>query len=363
MEGVAVVVGWSALVIAGFTLWQELRTIATAPRKVLARPVRGTEITADQLLPGAALVVGVVAGLHLMAFELPFFSLYGGALPAVPFTDAGTIGAASLVLASLMVGAIVGGRPAQRASFIAAGAIMAYLVPFEVALWAVVVLWAGLGILSTVVARRDPEGGDLFLGAALLLTGAAATVALEGVAPTSRLVVGEAPVEVAVALQSFLALGASRLRWWPSRSTGRPRRWARWSGVLAGASFVYLASIAVVDVAATQVGGSASIEELRTWGQVGLSVLWAVLGLVAFVAGLQRRFPELRQAGLVLLGLATLKVFLVDLAALDVAYRVVSLIALGLLLLAGAGLWQRLQPRPDRAAPTTATPKPDDTPA
>ena len=133
--------------------------------------------------------------------------------------------------------------------------------------------------------------------------------------------------------------------------------------MIAGASFVYLASIAVVDVAATQVGGSVPIEELRTWGQVALSVLWAVLGLLAFVAGLQRRLPELRHAGLVLLGLATLKVFLVDLAALDVAYRVVSLIALGLLLLASAGLWQRLQPRPDTAEPVGPVPLPGDPPA
>ena len=40
------------------------------------------------------------------------------------------------------------------------------------------------------------------------------------------------------------------------------------------------------------------------------------------------------------------KVFLIDLSALDVAYRVISLIVLGLLLLASAWLWQRLQPGP-----------------
>ena len=155
LDGAAVVVGWSALVIAGFTLWRELRTIATAPPRVLARPFGWMAITADQLLPGAALLVGGVAALHLMVFELPFVDLGDAVLPAVPFIDVGTIGAASLALAALLVGAIVGGRPAQRASFIAAGAIAAYLVPFEVSLWAVVVLWAGLGVLSTVMARRD----------------------------------------------------------------------------------------------------------------------------------------------------------------------------------------------------------------
>ena len=126
--------------------------------------------------------------------------------------------------------------------------------------------------------------------------------------------------------------------------------------VAAGVSFVYLASVALVDVVATQVGGSVSIEELRTWGQVGLSVLWAILGVLAFVGGMQRRIPELRIAGLALLGLATVKVFLFDLSALDVAYRVISLIALGLLLLASAWLWQRNQP--GRDTPTPAGPLP-----
>ena len=64
-----------------------------------------------------------------------------------------------------------------------------------------------------------------------------------------------------------------------------------------------------------------------------------------------------------LLGLATIKVFLVDLSGLDVAYRVVSLIALGVLLLVGAGLWQRAQPGKDSADPErSARPPPTITP-
>jgi uncharacterized membrane protein len=75
--------------------------------------------------------------------------------------------------------------------------------------------------------------------------------------------------------------------------------------------------------------------------------------LVAFVIGLRRRAAELRLGGLGLLGIATIKVFLFDLAALEIAYRVISLIALGLLLLASAWIWQRLQPgkEPERGDP------------
>jgi uncharacterized membrane protein len=108
---------------------------------------------------------------------------------------------------------------------------------------------------------------------------------------------------------------------------------------------LYVLSVAVVDVVGTQVGGPVTTDELRTQGQVALSVLSAVLGVIAFVAGLQLRIDDLRRGGLTLLALATVKVFLFDLSGLDVAYRVISLIVLGLLLLASAWIWQRLQPR------------------
>lgn len=71
-------------------------------------------------------------------------------------------------------------------------------------------------------------------------------------------------------------------------------------------------------------------------------------GAVLFGAALVRRIGVARQCGLALLALATGKVFLVDLSSLDVAYRVLSLVGLGLLLLGCAYAYQRL--RPDRVA-------------
>ena len=352
LDGVDLVVGWSVLLVAGFALWRGLRTVATAPRRVIDRSL-GIGWTADMALPIAALVVGCVAVLHLMFFDLPVWDLGDAALPAVPFTDAGTIGALSLAAAALLAGFVVNTRWALRASMITVSAIVAYLAPFEVAPWAVVVVWAGLAIHSTVLTRWDAKGLHLYVVTALVLDGMAATLALAEVAPPARLVV-QAAVDGAMALQSMAALAAVTIALVAIARAGRPETWARWVMVAAGVSFVYLASVALVDVVATQVGGSVSIEELRTWGQVGLSVLWAILGVVAFVGGMQRRIPELRLAGLALLGLATVKVFLFDLSALDVAYRVISLIALGLLLLASAWLWQRNQP--GRDTPTPAGP-------
>ena len=350
LDDVALVVGWSALFVAGIALWRGLRTVATATRRVVDRTF-GINWSIDMVLPAAALIVAGLATLHLVGIELPFWHL-DDPLPAVPFIDEGTIGALALVATALVVGSIANGRWNLRASIIVAGAFVAYLVPFQVASWAVVVAWAGLAIHWAFLARRDAVGRRLFLVAALALNSYAALLILDEVAPTSRLVVGNTFVDGVVALQTLAALASVTLTWAAIARFGRPDRWARWIALLAGVSFVYLTSVLVVDAVAMQAGGAVSTEELRLRGQVALSVLWAILGVVAFVGGLQRRLPELRHAGLALLGLATLKVFLFDLSALDVAYRVISLIALGLLLLASAGLWQRNQPR--REAPTSA---------
>ena len=116
-----------------------------------------------------------------------------------------------------------------------------------------------------------------------------------------------------------------------------------------GVEIVYLVSIAVVDIFATQVGGATALEELRWQSQAALSVAWAIVGMIAFVAGLRLERAELRIGGLVLLGLTTVKVFAIDLAALDVAYKVLALFGLGLVLVVSGGLWQRLHVRPPRA--------------
>jgi uncharacterized membrane protein len=54
---------------------------------------------------------------------------------------------------------------------------------------------------------------------------------------------------------------------------------------------------------------------------------------------------RLRQGALALLALTAGKVFIYDLASLDSMARVGSLVGLGVLLLAGGLMWQRVRPR------------------
>lgn len=105
----------------------------------------------------------------------------------------------------------------------------------------------------------------------------------------------------------------------------------------AGALVVYLPSIAIVDLTTT-----GDVEPGQT-PQVLLSAFWSLTGLAALVYGLLRDDRRFRIGGLALLGIAIAKVYLYDLAELDEIYRVLSFIALGLLLLASAFAYQRIR--------------------
>ena len=67
--------------------------------------------------------------------------------------------------------------------------------------------------------------------------------------------------------------------------------------------------------------------------QLGLSLLWTIYATFLILMGVRKASPPLRWQGLALLGLAVGKVFLYDLSSLEKAYRIVSFVVLGLLLL------------------------------
>lgn len=85
-----------------------------------------------------------------------------------------------------------------------------------------------------------------------------------------------------------------------------------------------------------------------------LSVTWAAYATILVVIGLRRQFPPLRLFAMVVLALTIAKVFTVDLAQLQRAYRVVSVLVLGLLLLLTSYLYQRA-----RAGTRIGLPRPD----
>ncbi len=122
------------------------------------------------------------------------------------------------------------------------------------------------------------------------------------------------------------------------------------SGLLA----LYAASLAVME-AAERLGG-ADLHAKFQRGETLVSALWALVALALLSTGLTRRTKELRDGGLALLGLALAKLFLFDLSQLSSLARAASFLAVGLALLAGGVLVQRLALRAKLPPAGTAHP-------
>jgi uncharacterized membrane protein len=195
---------------------------------------------------------------------------------------------------------------------------------------ALVVGWSAEAVILTWVARRTGERRALVFGVAFLGLAVLHTVSYE--APPHALLDGVESLGPALAATLSVGVAALLMGLLVNR---------RDLGMLlfatAGVAFVYAASLGIVDV----IQGD-EVERSQT-AQVVLSAFWAGLGLVAIVVGLVRDVRELRYGGLALLGLGVAKLFLYDLAELDEIYRVLSFVAVGLLLLTGAYAYQRVR--------------------
>jgi hypothetical protein len=199
--------------------------------------------------------------------------------------------------------------------------------------------WAFEALALVELGRRAKDrlawyGGIAFLGLACLHV-----VVVE--APLRALVAG-APDLAAAAI----ALGAVSVVSARAAVGAEPASFTR-GAFLAGAALaaLYLASVAVV-TAVLPMGSTAYAFDLSVHqlGQMLVSALWGLAGMVALIVGLRRRLVGLRLGALGLLFLAAGKVFLFDLAALDSVYRVGSVSAFGILALAAAFAHQRLRP-------------------
>jgi uncharacterized membrane protein len=117
-------------------------------------------------------------------------------------------------------------------------------------------------------------------------------------------------------------------------------------------SLVYLGSVEIVNAFQPGAGAGSgafgdSIGEfgVRQQGQALLSGFWAVTSLGAIVYGLLNSVKEIRYAGLALLVVAVAKIVLFDLTSLAAAYRTVSFIAVGAILLLAAFAYQNIKTR------------------
>ncbi len=195
---------------------------------------------------------------------------------------------------------------------------------------ALVAAWSAEAAILAWVARTTGEQRALVFSGAFLVLAGLHTLLDE--APSEALVEGVGNLNTAIVAVLCVAISAVIM--------GALVEWPDLRMLLlavAAVGFVYAASLLIVDV----IQGDA-LERSQT-AQVALSCFWGVVGLAAIVAGLVRDARELRFGGLALLGLGVAKLFLYDLSELDELYRVLSFVAVGLLLLGGAYAYQRVR--------------------
>lgn len=300
--------------------------------------LRAQQLDLDVPIATGTAVIGWAAAL-VLAVTGPLGASYLGerVLPQVPFTDLAALEGALLVGALLATVRWLEFLPGRRVAAMAAALVAVHVVALEVQADLDVVLWLGIAALAMAAARLDAAGSTWYRWLAAAIATLAVLAAFIVVAPGSRLWVSEQAWPV---YQPLLPL------WWLALAViaslaglGARRATSARAGALlnlaAVATAVYAVSVAVVDVFAGRTG-SAATEELAKQAQVGLSVWWTAAGAGLLVTGLARAIPLARHAGFALLGLATAKVVLVDMASMDVAYRALVLFGLGLLLLASA---------------------------
>ena len=82
-------------------------------------------------------------------------------------------------------------------------------------------------------------------------------------------------------------------------------------------------------------------QALENGKQLAYSVLWGIYSVTLIVVGIVKRFRDIRLFAMALFAVTIAKVFLIDLSSLERAYRVLSMIALGAVLLLAAFLYQR----------------------
>lgn len=350
-SGLLLVGLWSALFVVLVGVDQRLimpRLELPDPGKDIVRYTAARPI----LLAG---VISMFAGIgHLLLVELGENELGLVQTSGTPFWDQASAAAAILIVAFVVVGFLARSTRSRRWTTTCAFVIAAYLVPFELGPAASVVAWSVLAVASLGLVRIDAGAYlryGIFSGAVLSL---ASLVALVEVAPPDRLGVSAAsainhPIFWSAATASIGSVAVALV---VAGFVFRSRQIARVIWLLAAASAVYLVSIGAVDEFQSRLGGATAVEELQKQAQVTLSILWAVLGGAALVAGLWRQVTVVRGAGLALLAIVTAKVFVYDLSSLDAAYRVLSFIGLGVLLLVVAYLYQHIGPRRRTPAPT-----------
>jgi len=204
-------------------------------------------------------------------------------------------------------------------------------------------LWFLAGILllrrATSLAEPNARIALALLGAAslqaVLLQALAFNPVLTGDPVGSWPLVNQLPLQFGIPALAFA---------WLARNPGGllPAKSHPLLSAMAALAGLFLFALVTLEVRQLFHGSNLSALVIRDDENIAYSVLWLAFGAATIAAGFVRRRLALRQAGMGLLVVVLLKVFLWDMSALDGLYRVGSFLGLGLSLLGVSFLYQRL---------------------
>ena len=263
----------------------------------------------------------------------------GGSSQLVVMLAVGTLAASSLACGHL----VSASRSSLASGLNALGlAAIAYLTFVGLTGSALVAAWAFEGAALAQLYRQTDDEAARYGGLGFLALAAGHVVVFD--APPTSLVIGAPSLVTAAVAIGAVAVATFRIGQIQTEGSG-PRRWLLGAGA---GWLLYLMSVAIITAFQPASGGGTALLDLgiRQFGQVVLSAAWSLLGVATLIVGLRWNKPLIRNGALGALLLIAGKVFLYDLSTLTSLYRVMSFIALGLLLLAAAFAYQRLKPPP-----------------
>jgi uncharacterized membrane protein len=288
-----------------------------------------------------ALYDGKVTGtrLTLLAFDTLGYVLV---LEMILWRWQTVLGQMLLVLAvALLAAARIAALPRRLSSaYLYLGlsaATLAFAALFQaISLTDVFAVEAGLLVL---IGTRASDRWLSFAGAVLFLIVGCVLLGDAASDPPQHAALNSLALAFAIYVAS-LGFALSRLK--TAELSGRAKRgW--WAAGTVAVHVVALAGLSreCVDV----LGGPKGLDGMSNDAQLGLSAIWTLYATGLFAAGMARHQALWRWLGLGLFGWTIFKVFIVDLAALDVVYRILSFLGLGIVLVGVSAWYQRTMAR------------------
>ena len=336
VSGVALVAGWAMIALLTIAGDRLLPGVTDAQATPIARAVDLA------ILPGIAVIPAALALDRAITFEMPLYVSLR--LASAPHSGQPVAATVALVAAAVVVATVSPHARVRQISLVVGIGVLAWYAAFALPTALMVMAWAALAVLAERIRQRLPDRGPLLLGLSGVLLAMGAAITLRDLAPLRSLAIASTPPVIATG-DALAALGALAAAILVLAWGLRDHQAGKWLACLAGTMLLYGVSLSVV-AAFQQNVTPENIADLHRQAHMALSVTWAVIGGLVLGAGVVRAQPFLRWYGLGLLGLATAKVFLYDLNSLDTIYRVLSFLVLGVVLLACATIYRRLDRSP-----------------